>query len=131
LTTEGTVYDSEASSPDGADGSRPPAAGKPLLHQFIELVELEIQLVALRCARIARDALVRVCLFGIALVALLVGVIFLYIGIFHVLEKFLAVWQICIIYAVVHLLLGAGILIWGGKSKTKNQPSVPGDSHVN
>ena len=131
MTTEDSVFERETPSTDGARESHSPAGAKPLLHYLIELVELEVQLVALRCAKVARDAIVRVCVFGVALLALLVGIVFLYVGVFRVLEKFLLVWQICIIYAVVHFLLGAGILLAVGAAKKSAQPPAPGDSHVN
>ena len=129
MTTQGPVHSQESPSADG-ESSRgtQQRSGKPLLHYFIELIELEVQLVTLRCARIARDALVQACVIGGAVVALLVGVIFLYIGIFLILEDFLRVWQICVLFAVVHLLIGAGILLSRGKFKAPTPP--PGDSHV-
>ncbi len=131
MTTESSVNGRDATTTDGPQEARTPPGAKPLLHYLIELIELEVQLITLRCAKVARDAMVRACLVGVAVIALLLGVVFLYVGIFRVLEKFLQVWQICIIYAVVHFLLGAGILLFGGGAKKNTQPSSPGDSHVN
>lgn len=130
LPTESSVRDSDAASTASQQGPRMPAGARSLLHHLVELIELEVQLITLRCAKVARDAMVRMCLIGVAVIAFLLGVVFLYIGIFRVLEKFLEVWQICIIYAVAHFLLGAGILLAGG-TKKNTQPTSPGDSHVN
>ena len=131
MTTDSPGHDRDGASAAGPQETRTPLGAKPLLHYLIELIELEVQLITLRCAKVARDAMVRACLVGVAVIAFLVGVVFLYVGIFRVLEKFLQVWQICIIYAVVHFLLGAGILLAGGGAKQNAQPSPPGDSHVN
>jgi hypothetical protein len=123
-------HQSAAPNRDTRD-KRSALGGTPFLHHIIELIEVEVQLVTLRCAKIARDALVQAAIVAVGVLALLVGIIFLYIGIFQVLEKFLRVWQICIIYAVVHLLIGAGLLMVRGTFKRSAQPSTPGDSHVN
>lgn len=83
---------------------------------------------ALRCARVARDALVRLCILGAAVAALIIGIVFLYISIFRILEHFLLIWQICLIFAAVHLIAGGAILLMGDKRAAP--PTPPGERHV-
>lgn len=97
--------------PPPAQGTQGGGRVTRLLHAVIELVEVEAELIALRCSRIARDAITRLCLLALAGAAFLVAVVFLYVGIFRLLTHWLLPWQVCGIFAAAHLAMGGAILL--------------------
>ncbi|MDA8375533.1 MAG: phage holin family protein [Planctomycetia bacterium] len=87
-----------------------------LVRAMLEIMELEVQIMALRLLAILRDILVQMGLLCAAVVLALTGMVFLEITIFKGLQTFIPTLWVLLIFGLGHLLLAGGLVFLVSRS---------------
>ncbi|MGC8625309.1 MAG: hypothetical protein ACP5I8_10020 [Phycisphaerae bacterium] len=87
-----------------------------IARSILEVIELEVQIIALRLLAILRDILVQICLLFAAAALAVTGVVFLEITIFKGFQTFIPTLWVLLIFGIGHLLLAGGLVFLASRS---------------
>jgi len=124
---EDSSFDDSATETNGSAGPTPTMKfGRRIFQTFLDLMDLQVQIIVLRLLARARNILLILFLAGLAAIAFLVGVIFAYIAVYRALLKLLPGVWVDVVFAGFHFLL-ALILI---RALLNNRQNALRESHA-
>ena len=84
------------------------AYGSRILRAFLDVIELEAQIITLKLLAAMRDAAVRACLVAAGIMLAAAGLVFMEIAVFQTIERLIPTVWVFFVFAVTHLVLAGG-----------------------
>ena len=108
---EDSSFDDSTVQTNGPAGATPSTRfGRRIFQTLLDILDLQIQIIVLRLLAYIRNIVLIVFLAGLAAMAVLLGVIFAYIAIYHALLQALPSIWVDIIFAAFHLFLALALI---------------------
>lgn len=114
----------------GTPQSRSGSVYRHIFHGVLELIELQARMAGLKILAVIQASFLRMCLFFLAVVTGLAGVVFLYIAVFQELDRFIPTRDVYLLFAMFQFLLAGGLWLAAGRicdsgARTKSQRNKP------